>query len=145
MKRKQPSKSLLLVVAIMVLVCCVFSYLFLEGSSLPFKVCPPIIYPQGDQIEYAKGAKASFSTDDSMEQVVNFYDKELPELAYSFGTYDLGHWKKQEFSDYTFYYCYGRDINFFTNETGCIYVFEEDEKTIIEAIRYRSTSPCPPK
>lgn len=146
MKSKQSTKKgLLLFTSVMVLLCCAFSYLFLEGSSLPLKVCPPITYPQGDQIKYANGARVSFFTNDPMEQVVNFYDEELPKLAYSFGSYDLGNWKKQEFSDYTFYYCYGRDINFFTNETGCIYVFKQDEETVIEAIRYRSTSPCPPK
>lgn len=123
---------------------CICIFLFLEGSLLPFKACRPIMYNQTERIKISEGQRVSYITDDSIEEVLSFYDRTLTDLQYNIISPGYtGQWKKWYYSGYIHYDCYGNDINFLTGEVGCIYISREGDGTVIEARRYRGTTPCP--
>ena len=133
-------------VAIGLLLCCSSILIFFEGSLLPFKPCLPISYPDGKQLRKPGGEWLVQLTEDPSEKVLSFYDEELAAVRSYISGYELGQWKREDSGDRTYYYCYGRDLNRVTTETGCISVSVTAETTRVETVRYRSEGsnvPCP--
>ena len=85
-------------------------------------------------------------SDDAFDQVIRFYDQELPKLERAAETIDFGQWQREYSEGGAAYTCYGVDINMLTTETGCIYLSPELAATKIELLRFRSEGgnvPCP--
>jgi hypothetical protein len=93
-----------------------------------------------------EGERRVQTTKDPLEEVLLFYDEELAAVRSHYGGRDLGQWQREDSEERVYYYCYGRDINRVTTETGCIIVSGTTETTVVETIRYRSEGgsvPCP--
>jgi hypothetical protein len=114
--------------------------IFFDGYYLPFKPCRPIRYPDGKRIN----RELIYETDEDYLKVVDFFTQQLnaegPLLA------DDNEWRVKKLSDYeTLFSCYGVDINLITAETGCIYVYDQDQQVIVETSLIRSegaNTPC---
>lgn len=120
--------------------CCLV-IIFLDGYYLPFKPCRPVSYPSGEIVI----EKFSDITTTSPDSILSFYDENLkPQSPLEA---NVGQWSKELMGNSKYLYaCYGVDINRLTTETGCIYISEEEEGTLIEAILFRSEGgniPCP--
>jgi hypothetical protein len=124
---------------ILIPMCCL-CVVFFDGYYLPYKPCRPITYPDGKRITNA----LIYKTEDDYSKVIDFFTQRLsakkPLLA------DINEWRVEKLSDSeTLFSCYSVDINFLTTETGCIYVYDQDQQVTIETSLIRSegaNAPC---
>lgn len=104
---------------------CVAAALFLDGFYLPGKRCRPLRYPDGQRTAEA----FQCVTEADLLDVLAFYDSALQAQPWPA---DTGDWTRQELAPGVFRYtCYGTDINYLSTETGCIYVLQQTQGTVI--------------
>jgi hypothetical protein len=144
-----PHRNLIvkLIGIILILLCCSLVYIFWDGYYLPNKPCRPILYPTGIEPRPSEGQSNFYSTEDSVSEVVQFYDQRLDAIPTLNSDDWVGsRWIRLKLGAASYVYeCRSLDINRITKEQGCIYVNETNDGTLVETLFYRyeeETSSC---
>ncbi len=140
--------SFLVGISLFILVVLGTILLFADGHYLPTqKPCRPISYPLGEVINTRPGQINDFTTTDSFEQVVAFYNETLtPQIGWD--NWVGNNWKVEQIEENIYIYeCLDRQNYTIDNtaEHGCIFVQNDNEKTIVRTILFRigDYTPCP--
>lgn len=136
-----------LVGIILILLSCSLVYVFRDGYYLPNKPCRPILYPTGIEPKPTEAQVNFYSTEDPINEVVQFYDQRLDAIpARNLNDWIRSRWVRLKLGVANYVYeCRSLDINRITSEQGCIYVNETDGGILIRTFFYRyeeETSSC---
>ena len=133
--------GIVLMLAIVVSLC-LLSLIWYDGYFLPHKPCRPISYPNGEKPWLKPGQSYFHSTNDSVDKVLQFYTNRLIKVDED----GIFWWELEQLEEFKYLYkCAATDLNGLTIESGCIFVSQNEDVTLIETILYRSdtvTRPC---